>query len=302
MPESIKLLEQNVNLLNIFQPKLILDIRVKESKILEELFLIFEEIDFDIISNLDALGTLLQNTLTNSARKRFAANYTDLEPSDLLAYLAVSLTTKKIIDPMGGSGRLFFSSIDAFMDKGLSLEEAVGRISLNEVFLPAIQLFCAKLLLKVINLKKSSMQLINNCTISVGDAFSIFSLHNLSSYYNERKNEGKNQDKYDLVIMNPPFTRQGLLEKSYRSFLSNRFKSYSIYINKHMGLHGYSLFLAHEILSPGGLIATVLPASTIYSDYGEGLKRFLLDHYDIQLILTSAVTRCVFQKVAIFVK
>lgn len=271
----------------VFSPPILVEMHNRDEKIVEEMFTLLNTIEFQNLLTIDTFGSILQNILCDSARKRFAANYTDLKPSILLAELSIEPEMKKLIDPFGGSGRLLFDSLN-ILNLSEDIQENIDKLYLNEIFLPAIQLFYLKLLINIIQRGNTELSLLGNVNVSLGDAFHNF---NNSTLPFLGKNPNTNLSTFNLVIMNPPFTRQGLLGKDYRTFLAQRFIQYKTYLNKHMGLHGYALFLAHELLAPGGIIAAVLPASTIISGYGEGLKKFLLQNYHIVLILTSAVTK-----------
>ncbi len=289
--KSVKFIENLFHFRKLFRPNVLLDVFRQDPEFIENLLLIFDKINFAMISNSDALGTLLQKILNGSARKRYAANYTDLEPAQFLSSLSLSPQMKKIIDPMGGSGRLILTTLESLMKNEVTLSEALSRLTLNEIFLPAVQLFFLKLLIRVFKSQELSLEIVNKCSIIDGDAFTNLDNRPLDIFFNRGLDKKTDIGTFDLVIMNPPFTRMGLLEKSYREFLSNCFKKYSKYINHHMGLHGYALFLAHELLSSNGTIAAVLPASVLYSGYGENLKKFLLENYFIKFIISSSVTK-----------
>ncbi len=67
-------------------------------------------------------------------------------------------------------------------------------------------------------------------------------------------------EKVDLVIMNPPFTRQERLPKRYKDELVKRLAEYKELIHKQMGLYGYFLLLADRFVKPGGRMALVYPS------------------------------------------
>jgi hypothetical protein len=91
-----------------------------------------------------------------------------------------------------------------------------------------------------------------------------------------------------LILTNPPFTRWELLDVKYRRFLEDRFASsgYSRYITRRqLNLQTLSLFLADYMLKDGGLLASVLPASTFYTIYGEGVKKLLRENYHVLALI-----------------
>jgi type I restriction-modification system DNA methylase subunit len=94
-------------------------------------------------------------------------------------------------------------------------------------------------------------------------------------------------DYADVVIMNPPFTRQERLPSEYKNKLLERFAQYSSYLSGQMGLHCYFLLLADIFLRKGGRIAFVLPASVLRLKSAEGIRKFLAKNYRLDYIITT---------------
>jgi len=91
----------------------------------------------------------------------------------------------------------------------------------------------------------------------------------------------------DVVIMNPPFTRQERLPEAYKRKLAERFRHYSTALTGQLGLHGYFILLADAFLKEGGRIAFVLPATVLRLQSMEALRRFLVEHYRIDFIIST---------------
>jgi len=89
--------------------------------------------------------------------------------------------------------------------------------------------------------------------------------------------------------MNPPFTRYLRLQHTYLKRLFQLYEPYKAYMGKQMGLHVFALFLADRILKPGGRLAAVLPAPTFYSQYADGLKRFLVNNYQLKYMIGTTM-------------
>jgi len=94
-------------------------------------------------------------------------------------------------------------------------------------------------------------------------------------------------EKADLVIMNPPFTRQERLPKSYKKSLSKKLKEYEEYLDGQLGLYGYFILLADRFTKENGRIAFVLPASVLRIQSTLGVRRLLLENYHIEYIITT---------------
>ncbi len=94
-------------------------------------------------------------------------------------------------------------------------------------------------------------------------------------------------EKADVVIMNPPFTRQERLPLQYKESLNLRLKEYSEKLHGQLGLHGYFIFLADKFLKPNGRLALVLPATVLRLRSTQKIRDMLLDDYIVDYIITT---------------
>ena len=223
----------------------------------------------------DALGSLLQEFLPPSLRKALAANYTSLLSSELLAMLAVEKDHITVIDPFCGSGRLLTAVLDQTTSKHGIAVHVIG----NELLGIATILTLTRLLYWF-KLHHRAPNLYLTC----GDTF-----ERTPPLLSLQKNKRKYFGTYDLVIMNPPFTRYLRLQHTYLKRLFQLYEPYKAYMGKQMGLHVFALFLADRILKPGGRLAAVLPAPTFYSQYADGLKRFLVNNYQLKYMIGTTM-------------
>lgn len=93
--------------------------------------------------------------------------------------------------------------------------------------------------------------------------------------------------KVDVVIMNPPFTRQERLPKDYKASLVKRLRDYKGILHAQLGFYGYFLPLADSFLKDNGRIAFVLPATILRIKSTENIRKFLLKNYQMEFILTT---------------
>jgi type I restriction-modification system DNA methylase subunit len=91
----------------------------------------------------------------------------------------------------------------------------------------------------------------------------------------------------DVVIMNPPFTRQERIPEEYKTKLAERFSKYADNLSGQTGLHGYFLLLADVFLNIGGRLAFVLPATILRLQSMEGIRKFLVQNYRLDYIITT---------------
>jgi hypothetical protein len=113
--------------------------------------------------------------------------------------------------------------------------------------------------------------------------------------------------QFDLVIMNPPFTRHGAREgdrsqvhnPAFAAFgateeeqnrLSKRLKSLSVggRAHGHAGLASYFAELAHRKLAPGGTLALVMPLSSMSGMSWDGIRQQWRSDYSSLIVVTIA--------------
>jgi len=93
--------------------------------------------------------------------------------------------------------------------------------------------------------------------------------------------------KADLVIMNPPFTRQERLPGEYKDALLKRFKEYENQLHGQLGLWGYFVLLADRFVKEGGRVALVLPATVLRIASTQGIRDLLTENYGLKYIITT---------------
>lgn len=89
------------------------------------------------------------------------------------------------------------------------------------------------------------------------------------------------QGGFDCIIGNPPYVRSKLLEESQRNYFSKKFKSASGTFDI------YSIFIeqSFHLIKENGLVAFINPNKYFYSDYGEGIRKVIIENYCIESIV-----------------
>jgi Eco57I restriction-modification methylase len=91
----------------------------------------------------------------------------------------------------------------------------------------------------------------------------------------------------DVVMMNPPFTRQERIPYDYKKLLLRRFSDYKKSLAL-LGLYGYFILLADKFLDKNGKMALVLPATILRLKSTKRIRQLLVDNYHIQYIITTS--------------
>ncbi|MGC9113142.1 N-6 DNA methylase [Acidilobus sp.] len=206
--------------------------------------------------------------MEDGLRKELAAYYTGPRWAELMSSVAA-----QYLDEWGVSGAV---AADPFMGTGallLSLARSLG---------------CGRVA-KLIGVERDPLACLQGYSLLVslcgadrvevrcGDSFRLVGLGP----------SGLEGNSAHVVITNPPFTRWELLDRGYRRFLEGLLEAsgYSRYVTRgQVNLQALALFLADGVLRYNGLLAAVLPASTFYTIYGEGVKRFLRENYYVMAL------------------
>ena len=224
--------------------------------------------------SIDECQVRVQKLIPRNRRKGFAAYYTTDEGTGFMA----SLTRKYLerfkkhgvvlADPFLGSGRTLTCAI-----RKIGTEKLRGVWGVEPLALPALVAYAS--LLRVLGGRRELVRvLVGDAFKLIPGAFSPFTRSDLP--------------RADIILTNPPFTRWKYLERGFRQSLLRVASGlgYGDYITRReASLQTLSMFLADHVLNDGGLIVSVLPASTFYTIYGRGYKSLLRKNYDVLAVV-----------------
>jgi len=276
---------------------------------------------------VDLLGKIFHDLIPYEDRKYVAAFYTNNEAAELIAGLAVDKPHQKVMDLACGSGALLVASYHRKkdlleLDEGSFGLEDHRRFLEEEITGVDIMPFAAHLAVVHLSLQAPLYET-EKVRVAVWDSTQLkpqtkiptISTELLESekqlrldLYEQGKalnlkgkryvqkgvvtadrigGEEINLDQVDVVIMNPPFTRQERMPGNYKTRLDRSFNNYSRYLHGRMGLYGYFVFLSDMFTVPGGKVALVLPATVLRVESAIGIRKLLSERFHIEYILTS---------------
>jgi type I restriction-modification system DNA methylase subunit len=93
--------------------------------------------------------------------------------------------------------------------------------------------------------------------------------------------------KFDVVLMNPPFSRKQNITKELRTELAERFKDYSHYLTAEQNYNVYFAYLADRFLEKDGKIAMVLPATMLKQKSSKGFRKFITKNYSVDFVILN---------------
>jgi len=234
----------------------------------------------------ELFGRIYQLGIPPETRKNLGAFFTRPEAAKLLASLAVERWDEKVLDPACGSGTLLAESYHAKVKK--AREQGVVNLekSFIEDHIVGIDIMQFARELASINLALQNLSIKVNPRIFAGDGLekmmfaeivddppallSIYSF--LEALRKEYESLSLPREGFDLVIMNPPFTRRERIPEKERKRLD------TLLGNIVRGKVGYSLYFfaaVDNVIKPGGRLAAVTPEEFFAGGAAESVRRFL---------------------------
>jgi len=265
----------------------------------------------------DLLGNIFHSLIPLEVRKPVAAYYTNPLAARLLANLTIKDKNSKVADFACGSGTLLMAAYEQkerLLDTPLTPEIHKQFIE-NDITGIDIMPFAAHLAVVQLALK-NPFYLTDKVRIGVRDSTSLHpgdkirvlqrvlprGQQVLTTFSDEHfqkslvsegaisaTGSGKEfvLSELDVVIMNPPFTRQEKIPHDLKSDLLQRFSEYDEFIHPQMGFRAYFILLADRFLKPNGRMAFVLPATTLRVESMEPIRRMIATKYHIEYIITT---------------
>ncbi|MDG6974101.1 MAG: SAM-dependent DNA methyltransferase [Nitrososphaerota archaeon] len=265
----------------------------------------------------DLSGRVYHSALGKSIAKAYATFYTRIPTGELLAWFAIDDYRARVSDFACGSGTLLVASYH----KKLALAFAqgfTGSISdLHQEFIqdevwgfdampfashltlvnlalqqPAVTFRAGRIYYVPCGGKRmGSLDLLGSPTVAVQQRLDGLTAHGPVEQAMAGKSAPISLDvpraSFDLVIMNPPFTRNDRASKVLnRELLRKTLKAMGEGLSV-AGLSAPFVQLAHISLKPGGRLAFVLPAAVLFADSWQPVRRLLLSDYHVELIVMT---------------
>ncbi|MFX1250512.1 MAG: class I SAM-dependent DNA methyltransferase [Promethearchaeota archaeon] len=269
----------------------------------------------------DFMGKVFHRLIPLEIRKKLASYYTKTSSAKLLANIAIQQATEKVIDPACGSGTLLVASYHAKRKLTSKFSQKMHNQFLSKE-ITGIDVMAFSAHLCAINLalqaplyetKLVRVAIKDSTVISSSTIISPISKHFpaifgkqltlqefLEGEGNNRRVEtgtvsvGKERynwkvGTFDVVIMNPPFTRkQTLIQfgEDYRRSLIQRFEGdYPNLISSNSPFYQFFLLIADRLLNTPGRIAAVLPTTVLRAEDAISIRTWIKKNYQIRHII-----------------
>jgi len=266
----------------------------------------------------DLLGTIFHDLIPLDVRKYVAAFYTNVLAANLLAWLAIDRHDARVADFAVGSGGLLVAAYrrkkHLFESEGRKFDQKTHEEFIEQLLGVDVMPFAASVAASHLVLQSPEYHT-NKVNIAIWDSTELepnmripsiaslkFVLKGQASLdmFSEDENFVKGVvrlgdeepeeialTKYDVVIMNPPFTRQERIPEDYKRFLFDRFEEYNENLHGQLGYYGYFILLADKFLDEGGRLAFVLPAAFLRVRSAKGVRKLLSEKYNIEYVITG---------------
>lgn len=273
--------------------------------------------------NHDVLGKVFHELIPTEARKKVAAYYTKNQTADILTDIAIESSSDRVMDPACGSGTLLASS---YLQKQELLNEEFTEVDHRrfieeeltgiDVMPFAAHLSCIHLALQapVYETDEVNIGIADSTNLNPGDTVNPLSFvlpetaqqRGIGEYADGSKPDLEEEEieegsitldadagremelqSSDLVIMNPPFSRQEFVSRfspDYKEKLKTRFSRREEQIHGKMSYYSYFFFLADKFLEQDGRMAVVCPATVLNKNSDKGVREMLVEEYNVEYV------------------
>ncbi|KPV63623.1 MAG: N5-glutamine S-adenosyl-L-methionine-dependent methyltransferase [Candidatus Bathyarchaeota archaeon BA2] len=277
--EAFDKVYKDINYEAIFEPHTILDQIVLPRKLIYTLNDFIEELGTYDLSKIrgDVIGRVYEELIPDVERHRLGQYYTPPPIVELITEMCIKSPNDKVLDPACGSGSFLVKAYHKLKDlkrkeNPFADDNKLHEEILNELYGIDINPFPAQLSsinLAIRNLKVTSRHI----NLFVSDFFKVKPLMGIIP-------------EVDVVVTNPPYTRQEEME--CKDQIREEALTYSdgskIPLDARAGIYAYFFTHSAKFLKNGGRMGYITSDTWLDVGFGEGLKRFFLDHFKILAI------------------
>ncbi len=276
-------------------------------KEIRKLINVLRKYDFSKLG-YDVIGRIFERLIPQNERHNLGQYFTSPDVVDLILRFCLQHENDKILDPACGAGTFL---VRAYQHKRSMNQRLKHEMILQTLWGIDVAKFPAHL--ATINLAINGLDVDKNYpNIIQKDFFALLVGNEGFDPENWRKTRAKTLGlkerevtyprRFDIVVGNPPYTRQEEISKIFpknieykskligKALLDLRGKKIAD-ISKRAGIHAYFFVHGTKFLRDGGHFGFIVSNSWLDVDYGKGLQEFFLKNYKIIAIIESKVER-----------
>jgi type I restriction-modification system DNA methylase subunit len=265
----------------IFEPHTVLDQMLFPKKLVYALNDFIEELGTYNLAKIrsDIIGRVYEELIPDVERHRLGQYYTPPPIVELITEMCIKSPKDKVLDPSCGSGGFLVKAYHKLKDlkkkeNPFAEDSKLHEEILNQLYGIDINPFPAQLSsinLAVRNLKVTS----KNINLVISDFFKV------------KPSIGIFPSQFDVVVTNPPYTRQEELE--YKQQIRDVALIYTngskIDIDARASIYAYFFTHSAKFLKDKGRMGYITSNTWLDVGFGKGLKKFFLDHFKILAII-----------------
>ncbi|MGB9756171.1 MAG: N-6 DNA methylase [Candidatus Bathyarchaeales archaeon] len=226
----------------------------------------------------DVIGRVYEELIPDVERHRLGQYYTPPPIVELITELCIKSPNDKVLDPACGSGGFLVKAYHKLKDlkkkeNPFADEDRLHEEILNQLHGVDINPFPAQL--SSINLAIRNLKVVSrHVNVHTSDFFKV-------------KPSMGIVPQVDVVVTNPPYTRQEEME--YKDQIREEALTYSngskIQLDARAGIYAYFFTHSAKFLKEHGMMGQITSDTWLDVGYGEDLKRFFLEHFKIHAII-----------------
>ena len=265
----------------IFEPHTVLDKLLLPKTLIYTLNDFIEELGTYDLSKIrsDVIGRVYEELIPDVERHRLGQYYTPPPIIELITEMCIKSPNDKVLDPACGSGGFLVKAYHKLKDlkkkeNPFADDDKLHEELLNQLYGIDINPFPAQLSsinLAVRNLKVTS----RNINLVVSDFFKV------------KPSTGIFPKEFDVVVTNPPYTRQEEME--YKDQIREEALTYSdgskIPLDARAGIYAYFFTQSARFMKNHGMMGQITSDTWLDVGFGEDIKRFFLEHFKIHAII-----------------
>jgi len=208
----------------------------------------------------EEVGRLFESLTPQSARRKLGQFRTPPTIASLMAAWLIEDGTKPALDPGMGAGALAAAAYRRKQEKVAEPPLAdIHGVDLNEL---------------AVVMASTSLALQNHGephNLRIGDFLDV---------------SPDGIEPVDAIISNPPYSRHHELDPDYKDRINTQAEAEAEgSVSALSPMYAYFYYHAAAFLAPGGRLSFITPSEFLETGYGESLKRFLADAFDIRALV-----------------
>lgn len=239
----------------------------------------------------DIIGRIFERLIREEERHKMGQYFTRPDVVDFINAFCIKTGDEVILDPGTGSGTFL---VNAYYRKNAlkakSHWEILGELYGLDIAPYPAHLATLNLAIRGLKLKKNYPKILRS---------DMFAVRPSLTRHKFRTPEGGEIEgplpKVDVVVGNPPYTRQEEMEEIFEGTKAKAWdlvkREWGYEVSKRSGIYAYFFYHAADFLKDGGRMGFITSDAWLDVDYGKYLQRFFLEYFKIIAIIDSKVER-----------